>query len=69
MIKETAKDSKVIYQYDDDNPDCFGEPAIIICNYRGMIGIEGPDGHVAINRSSVNELIKVLRLFKDNEPG
>lgn len=67
-VKDTAKDARIIYQYDDDEPECFGEPAIIINNYRGNIGIEGPDGHVLINRSSVNELIRILKQFKANEP-
>jgi hypothetical protein len=67
MIKENAKDSKIIYQVSDDDMS-LPEPAIIINNWLDVISIDGEYGSININRKTVPELIKVLREYQKKIP-
>lgn len=68
MIVDTSSECKVIYQTSDDDDMPIGEPALIVNNYSECIEIKSDTGFVNINRSTVNELVRVLRLYKVNKP-
>ena len=67
MIKElySKKRNYIVYQEDDNG---FAEPAIAVIEYEGdIIGIEQEGIEVNINRQSIGELIKVLKIMQKEE--
>ena len=64
-IKDPAQESRVIYDIGDS--DGIMEQPIIVNNYSGSesVGIMGCDGEVLVPYRIINDLIKVLKLFKN----
>lgn len=68
MILDNPKESKTIFQTVNEE-ETLPEDAFVVCNYRdGIISLEQRGNTILINKGSVNELIKVLKEYKNTEP-